>query len=548
MLDKRGIGSKERKRFLEPDFAEDLFNPNLLKGVPKAVDRLVTALENQDTIGIFGDYDADGVPGAALLYRALTYLGCKPKVYIPTRTDGYGLNSALVQRFIEDRVALLITVDNGTVADSEIADLVKAGLQVIVCDHHEPETGKLAKQALAIINPKQSDCPYPFKELCGCAIAWKLMWALFERLGKDQGYLKWQLDLVGLATVADMVPLLGENRVLAVYGLKVLRKTRNIGLKALARVSGTDLEQLTAGSIAYRLAPRINAPSRMHQDMQEGQNAALKLLISDDNKEAFKLATYLNKQNQERQDLLEQHLKEAEAALRGQNDALCLIVYQPNWSTGVIGLLAGRLMERYLRPVIALAKEGNLLKGSVRSVDGIHAVEMVASANFGNGQMVGRYGGHSKAAGFTLVEGLDGFEAIDRFSERVQAWLGQKSLDLTFINQAAKTGADLQLNLREIDLDLAKTLKQLEPFGVGFRNPRFKTVCQIRDIRRVGAGGKHLACFLEGAGVRRKAVGFGLGDKSIIEGESYEVDYQVESEEWQGVKSVVCQIQSFVSV
>jgi len=409
LLEKRGIAQDQQENFLHPDFERDTHDPFLMKGMDVAVERLGKALEHKEVVGVFGDYDADGVPATALLVRCLRAAGFQVLARIPTRASGYGLTAGVVEEIKKDKLSLLITVDNGTVAKEEVAALVAAGTDVIICDHHEPHPDQIATQALAILNPKQADCSYPFKELCACAIAWKYMKALYAQLGLSTDPLKWELDLVGLSTIADMVPLLGENRVLATYGLKVIRKTRNMGLRQLAAVAGVQLPDVGAGTIGFSIAPRINAPSRMHAETVAGTNAALQLLTTEDAGEAERLATYLNQQNAERQALLEQSLKEAEELAGKYLNDRCLIVYNADWSTGVIGLLAGRLLEKYSRPVIVLAQEDGVIKGSVRSVGTVHAVYLMEAGAV----HLERYGGHAKAGGLTMKVETD--SAISEF-------------------------------------------------------------------------------------------------------------------------------------
>src|SRR5690606_10160068 len=229
LLEKRGIPAAEQAVFLDPDFDRDRHDGMAMKGMSAALARIKSAISSREKIADFGDYDADGVPATAVMARGFRRIGVEVVPLIPTRSAGYGLTPAAVEKIVATGATLLITVDNGTVAGEEIASLKKAGIDTIVCDHHEPQEGHVAQDAVAILNPKQSDCAYPFKELCGCGIAWKLLWELYGFLDKDQAQLKWDLDLVAVSTIADMVPLVGENRVLALYGLKVLRKTRNAG-------------------------------------------------------------------------------------------------------------------------------------------------------------------------------------------------------------------------------------------------------------------------------------------------------------------------------
>ena len=521
---------------MHPNFDTDQHDAALMKGMQVVVERLHKAREAKEVVVIFGDYDADGVPATALLVRACKKLNVQVFPVIPSRASGYGLTKDSLALILSHAPSLVITVDNGTVAVDEIASLADAGIDVIVIDHHEPH-GEVANRALAIINPKQEDCPYPFTELCACALAWKVMgqWYLFE--GEDVSSLKWELDLVALSTIADMVPLIGENRLLAVYGMRVLQKTRNKGLRALMASAGVDTSSVQAGDVGFKIAPRINAPSRMHQEEVLEGNSALELLVTEDAGKAAHYAEHLTRCNTERQQLVDDHLAEAERQMEKRKDDRVIIVYHESWSTGVIGLVASRLLERYRRPVIALAKEGNEIKGSVRSVDGVHALELLES---GSSQM-SRFGGHAKAAGLTLNGDVDTFRlALNDFIEAHGMTIEQLRL-------AAERIPDMELSLEEANLELADALEELEPFGVGFPKPLFQVNCWITDVRKVGNEGKHLSCFLTDKALKRKAIGFQKGGLSIEPTQMYDVRFTLEKETWREVTAPVCHIQAILS-
>ena len=538
-LEKRGILPETQDSFVDPNFFRDTYSPWLMKGMEAAVVRIIQAIEGKQKITIFGDYDADGVPATALLIRGFRRLGKEVEGIIPTRASGYGLTMEAVEVCKAKKIDLLITVDNGTVAQAEVAALAEAGIDVIVCDHHQPQEGHLADQALAILNPKQSDCQYPFKELCGCALAWKLLLALYERLEADGAQLRWNLDLVALSIIADMVPLVGENRVLARYGLMVLRKTRTLGLKALAEMAGVKLEDISAGSVSFRLAPRINAPSRMHKEaLSDGGNAALQLLITDDAAEAYRLAGFLQEQNTQRQGLLDQHLEEARLMAADFKDRMAIVVYKAEWSTGVIGLMAGRLLEHYQRPVVVLAQEGGIIKGSARSVDGIDAVQMITAAD----SLLERYGGHSKAAGLTFEQTESSEKTVDRFRTQIEEWLQGQGMGIESMALAQGRAADLEIFPEEISLELAVKLQELEPFGIGFPAPLFTMIAEVRGVRMVGAAQNHLSCMLVEGLTQKKAIAFNYNGPLIEEGKKYRLYFSINVEEWRQVESAVCQV------
>lgn len=506
------------------DFDRLTYPPEQLSGMEAAVSRLIQARDRQEKIVIFGDYDADGIPATALAMRGLKQLGfTNLHPLIPNRGDGYGLTEPAVQKILAMQPDLILTLDNGSVAVAEVAQLSQKA-DLIVIDHHQIPDGGQA-QPLALVNPNQPDCQYPFKELCACALTWKLILALAKALGQDDQQLKWLLDLVALSTIADMVPLVGENRVLASFGLQVMRKSRNLGLQALAAVAKTDLTIISAGEVAFRLAPRLNAPSRMNQDDLSGQNAALQLLITEQPKEAEQLAQFLNQQNQERQALLEAHILVAKKLSEQQGDRPVLVLFDQDWSSGLIGLVASRMLELFERPVVALAREGLELKGSVRSVDGIGALELLDPA----ADLLERYGGHAKAAGLTVKPGVE----IEQLQEKL--WQAPHWQDRSI--KPSPVLADLDLELGEASLELAELLEQLAPFGLGFPTPHFAINGQIEAVRAVGKENQHLSFFMRSDEAKRKAIAFRHQGYRPTDGETVTILAEVKKELWNGVES-----------
>lgn len=527
LLASRGI--TDTAMFLDPDFDRDTHDAWTMAGMQVAVQRLARAVQEQERVIIFGDYDADGIPATALLTRALRGLGAAPIPVIPTRAAGYGLTQQAAEYLASLKPNVLVTVDNGTVAQAEIAWLTEQGIEVIVIDHHEPQVGHTADTALALINPKQPACPYPEKELCACALTWKVAVALYQYLEKDWQSLKWLLDLVALSTVADMVPLVGENRVLVHFGLKVFRQTRNRGLQALAAVSGTALEAVSAGDLGYRFGPRLNAPSRMHREEQDGRNSVLQLLLTEDVDEADQLAQFLNEQNQERQALLEDHLRVAQELARAEKDAKVLVVSHPEWSSGLIGLVASRLVEQFGRPALVLAPEDGQLKGSVRSVEGISALALMEAAE----PLLERFGGHAKAGGLTVKAGVEP-EAVHRAllnSEVVN------DVSLQEMRRRQQRLPDMELRLAEVTTDLCERLRVLEPFGLGFPTPLFRVRATLRQRRLVGREGQHLAGFLEAEHFSCKTIWFRAQTDLVANEQEQEWLVQVKEEVWNGIRS-----------
>lgn len=544
ILIQRGIAPEDHEAFLSPDFERDQHDASTMHGMREAVERLKSA--QAETIAIFGDYDADGVPATALLVRCLRHLGfekCIP--IIPLRSEGYGLTPQAVERILAVSPSIVITVDNGTVARDEVASLTEAGVEVIVVDHHEPQEGHVAEAALAIINPKQVACRYPFKELCGCGLAWKLLFQLAKELGSSTDFLKWELDIVALSTIADLVPLVGENRVFAAYGLKVLAKTRNVGLQALAQVAGVNLSAVTAGDVGFKLAPRINAPSRMHHEvLPSGEHAALSLFLATQPERALEIAQFLHTANAERQNLVETHLAAAHAQAAEQLEAKALVVFDETWSTGVIGLVASKLVETYKRPAVVLALENGVVKGSVRSVGNVNAVQLIQAGE----AFLERYGGHAKAAGLTFRSGAVALGAVSGFRELVQ--LGVLDVSLEDLEKASERQAEAAVNLSDITLEFAEAVTLLEPFGMGFPQPVLSVHAQVENLRVVGREGSHLSCFLvdpKDRRVRKKAIAFGMEQGAIREGDRVEALVTVQVETWQEVRSPGLQIKKMTT-
>lgn len=544
ILKKRGISDEDYEKYLNPSFEQGLYDPFLMLGMREAVDCLVGLISNPQEkslkLGIFGDYDADGIPASALLYRGLNELGITPKVYIPTRAEGYGLSPQSIQKIIDDEIGILITVDNGIVARDEIKQLTEAGIQVIVIDHHNPDAERKVEGAVAIINPKQTECQYPFKEMCGCGLAWKFLWALYFELKEDGNKLKWLLDLVAIATVSDMVQLRDENRMLVYYGLKVIAKTRNKGIKALCDVSGVNIKNVTSGDIGFRIAPRLNAPSRMHSEEINSENISLELLISEDEQKVSANAKYLNDQNLARQGMLERQLQEAKIQFESRenkNDLLFAVLYDPGWSTGVVGLLAGRLTECYGIGFMVLANEGDEVKGSLRAPNGESCIEIMESVK---GHLK-RYGGHAKAGGVTMEIGAP----LNEVEQNINKCLSDKGLNKSTLAHLNRPEEDISLVPEEINLDLIRLLDKLEPFGVGFPRPLIRVGGIPKGVKACGKEGQHVSLLLAGEQRSLKLMAFSMQDDLAYLTESEQKNVRVDVltvlhlNEWNGVESPV---------
>ncbi len=370
ILISRGINEAGIDAFLNPKFFEDMEDPYKMNNMKKSIARINQAMIKRQKVVIFGDYDADGIPGSVLLYEALKKLGIDVSVYIAKRAEGYGLNNTIIQKFINQGNGLVICVDNGTKNVKEIKKYQEK-LDFLICDHHE--VGKIIPKAI-LLNPKQNNCKYPFKDLCGCGVVYKFVQALQKEFPQyiELNDLKWWSELVAISTICDVVPLIGENRVFAKFGLMALRKTKRVGLKKLYEVAQINQEEITAYTIGFQIGPRLNAPARLNM-----HNESFLLLSTDDQKEAEQLAYKLNNANLKRQKILQQTLSKALKIIEKEKTYKnkLILVSGRNWPQGVVGLVAGKIVEAYARPAIVLSTDGITSKGSARSIDGFHMVE-----------------------------------------------------------------------------------------------------------------------------------------------------------------------------
>lgn len=506
---------------LEVDYEKDIHDPFLMKGMAKAAERILQAIKLGEKIVIWSDYDADGIPGAVVLHDFFKKIGfANFENYIPHRGDeGFGLNHEAIEEFAKTGAKLLITIDCGITDVEEIARAKKRGIDVIITDHHEPH--EKIPPALAILNPKQNDCAYPDKNLCGAGVVFKLVQALLLSFPNQlpatsyklpqPGWEKWLLDMVGLATLADMVPLVGENRALAHYGLLVLRKSPRVGLQQLLRRLKINQRFLTEDDIGFMIAPRINAASRMGRPMD-----AFKLLIADDEIEAARLAAHLDKINQERKGAVAAITKEVrKIMLMRQNERRVIVVGNPNWRPSLLGLVANALKEEHGKPVFLWGRDGNaMLKGSCRSDGNVNVVELMSATR----EIFVEFGGHALSGGFTVVE--EKIHILEEILDKACEHLPKIE------NAGAASVADAALSLDEINADTYGIVEKLAPFGVGNPKPIFllKNVSP-KVVRQFGKEGNHLEIIFENSprekisaiGFFQKTDGFG---RSVKVGES----------------------------
>lgn len=500
LLTGRGITSAEEgEKFLLPSFSA-MPDPFLLKGMEKAVTRLMAARHRNEKICIYGDYDVDGITGTALLVSFLRATGFDCAYFIPDRfDDGYGLNRDSLARIISSKTHLIVSVDCGITSVAEAQFCRERHTDLIILDHHTPKAS--LPDACAVVNPLQPECKYPFKHLAGVGVAFNLLVALRSRMREEQFFAgsekepdvrEW-LDLVALGTIADVVPLVGENRVYAHFGLKRLHSSRRPGIEALKRVSGVK-GGVTAGQVGFRLAPRLNAAGRM-----ESAVPGVELLLSSDVEESARIAQELDTANAERQNVERQMLAEATLLIEKNGDypaRRSIVVASPSWHQGVAGIVASRIAERYHRPTILIALDDNGNgKGSGRSIPGFHLLEALTSC----GGHLERFGGHRYAAGIGLnAVKLNDFTAA--FEKEAGRILGTAEL-------VPVLEIDAEVAPAEINMTLIAELKRLEPFGAGNPEPTLlMRGVQIAGRRVVGEN--HLKLRLMASGHEFSAIAF----------------------------------------
>ena len=486
LLANRGIKEEDISIFLNPSYETGVFDPYLMKDMGKAVDRILKAIEENERIGIFSDYDADGVPGAVMMkdffdrieYENVFY-------YIPDRhLEGFGLKDDSVSDCAENGVKLLITVDCGITDVSEVEHAKSLGMEVIVTDHHLP--GENLPDAFAILDPKQEGCEYPDKMLCGTGVAFKLIQGILAKnrfgMGADQE--KWFLDMVGIATLSDMVPLLNENRVLASYGLKVLRKSRRPGLVALLKRAGVDQRLIAEEDIGFMIAPRINAASRMGHAMD-----AFKMLSTTDVKEAETLADHINGLNDERKGIVARMVKEMKAMLlkriEHEKERGVIVLGHPDWKPSLLGLAANSIVEEHGMPVFLWGREdGPTIKGSCRSNGVVNVVEIMRTAVAGS---FIDFGGHAMSGGFSVGE-----DKIHFLSDSLAK--AYKEVLLTSDGELKQNYIiDTTLGLNEVNEKTHKDIQMLSPYGVANPKPvfQFKSVI-VKTCAQFGKEKNHL--------------------------------------------------------
>lgn len=524
LLVQRNIDSfKKAKEFFRPSL-EDLHDPFLLKDMDRAVSRIEKAIIDNENILIYGDYDVDGTTSVSLVSSYLKTITNHIATYIPDRYDeGYGISYQGIDFASDNNFSLIIALDCGIKAIEKVSYATQKNVDFIICDHHKP--GDEIPKALAVLNPKRVDCTYPYKELCGCGVGFKLVHALASKRGQTIEDIQQYLDLVATAIAADIVPITGENRILTYYGLEVINSNPRNGIKAI--IHQINKKKLTITDVVFIIAPRINAAGRIKHG-----NYAVELLTEMNYEAALDFAASIEKFNLERKELDKKITYEALQQIESANEKekFSTVVYSENWHKGVIGIVASRLIESFYRPTLVFTKSGNKLAASARSVKGFDVYKALNECS----EFIEQFGGHKYAAGLTLdPKNYSAFK--NKFEEVVKASIDKKLL-------IPEITIDLELELSEITPKFFRILQQMGPFGPQNMKPVFKTT-SVRDNgygKTVGSDKSHLKLnIIDGADKKTyNAIGFGLGNKiKSIKGD-FDIAYSLDENEWKGNTSI----------
>ena len=514
---------KKAKKFFRPSL-KDIHDPFLMKDMGAAVQRVEKAIENGENILVYGDYDVDGTTAVSLVSSYLKTISPNIATYIPDRyAEGYGVSYAGIDFAQDNNFSLIIALDCGIKAIEKVTYANEKNIDFIICDHHKP--GDKIPDAVAVLNPKRVDCSYPFDELCGCGVGFKLIQALGSKRNQTIKDFLPYLDLVATAIAADIVPMNGENRIFAYYGLQVINQDPRNGIKAI--IHQIKKKELTITDVVFIIAPRINAAGRMKHG-----NYAVELLTEMDFDAAVEFAAAIEIFNADRKDLDKQITNEALIQIidNKEQDRYTTVVYHENWHKGVIGIVASRLIETYYRPTLVFTKSGNKLAASARSVKGFDVYNALLACE----EFIEQFGGHKYAAGLTLLpENFENFK--NKFEEIVS-----KTIDKELLTP--EIAIDTEIELSEITPKFFRIIKQMAPFGPQNMKPVFKSVC-VRDNgygKQVGADKTHVKLNVFQGDNKQTfgAIGFNLGDKIEIVQNDFDIVYSLEENDWNGYKSI----------
>jgi single-stranded-DNA-specific exonuclease recJ len=517
---------EQAKNFFNPSL-KDLHNPFEMKDMDKAVQRILQAIENQENILIYGDYDVDGTTAVSLFYLFLSELYNNVTCYVPDRyKEGYGVSFQGINYASDNNISLIITLDCGIKAIDKVDYAKEKGIDIIVCDHHTPSS-ELPK-AVAILNPKQKDCSYPYDELCGCGIAFKLAQAINIVLERPESFVFKYLDLVAIAIAADIVPVTGENRILLAQGLSLINEKPSIPVRKLLQ---TAKQPYTTTDLVFVVAPRINAAGRIAH-----ANLVIELLTQKQEKEIISKAYEIEYLNDKRKRLDEEITQEALAQIieNQEENKKTTVVFQPFWHKGVIGIVASRLIENYYRPTLVFTKNEDKLVASARSVSGFNIYNALEACQ----EYLEQFGGHKYAAGLTIKE-----ENYNKFKEAFERIVSQ-TIDKELLEQ--RINIDLEIKLEDVSSIFFETLKRFAPFGPENMTPVFLSKgVKAKEFRTVGDG-SHLRIVLTNIEetVSFVAIGFGLAEKKTLleKGQPFDIVYQLEENIWNGRASIQMRI------
>ncbi|MEI2738662.1 MAG: single-stranded-DNA-specific exonuclease RecJ [Chitinophagaceae bacterium] len=531
ILVQRGIETYDQaKDFFRPQLTE-LHSPWLMKDMKIAVERITTAINNNEKVLVFGDYDVDGTTAVACMYQFLKNIYSNLDFYIPHRyREGYGVSKAGIDFAKENGFTLIISLDCGIKSAELIGYAKEQEIDFVVCDHHLPD--EILPPAVAILNPKQKDCSYPYKELCGCGVGFKLMSALAERLNLPAETALQYLDLVATAIAADIVPMTGENRIMAFHGIEKVNKNPNYGIKALAKLSGL-VKELHITNLVFMIAPRVNAAGRM-----DDARKAVQMFVAESEEEALQYAELLHSDNTDRKEADKTITEEALDQINRNEDwkkRKSTVVFQPHWHKGVVGIVASRLIEHYYRPTIVLTQSGEYAAGSARSVPGFNLYEAIHACKE---HLLG-YGGHFAAAGMTLE--LDQVNAFrEKFEQVVSAAIKPEQLIPEII-------IDAEISLKDIKQPFYDIISQMEPYGPENLRPVFiaKKVTDTGWSKVVKE--QHIRFSVQQDNVTITGIGFGMADKFHLLTQKQPVDivFTIDINEWNGTSSLQIRVIDF---